>query len=696
MTGYSEYNNFQIEVDSDRVLWLGIDREGMKVNSLNFALFEELNKIIDEVELQKPAGVIIYSAKNNGFVAGADINQFTKLDDIEDAFKLVRQAQTILDRLEAVKVPVVAMINGFALGGGCELALACHYRVALDDPKTKIGLPEVKLGIQPGWGGTVRLPKLIGAPKAMSIILAGSAVSARAAQKMGIVDATVPLRELKRAAKFYVMKRPARHKASFIESMTNSSLMRPLLARTMRKQLAAKIKKVHYPAPFAVVDNWQKVGVGSQAMSTEAKSISHLLVSPTSRNLVRVFFLSERMKGLAKGISFKPQHVHVIGAGTMGGDIAAWCALRGMYVTLQDRAPEYIAPAIKRAFKLFSKKLKQPNLIQAAMDRLQPDVTGDSVSRADVIIEAIFENLEVKQQLFKELEQKAKPEAILATNTSSIPLDEINQVLDQPERLIGIHFFNPVAQMPLVEVVRGEKSSEDSVQKGLAFVGKIAKQPLPVKSSPGFLVNRVLMPYLMEAMELLREGVSAPLIDKVAMNFGMPMGPVSLADTVGLDVCLAVAENLSQHYGGEVPQKLRDMVANKQLGRKTGKGFYEYKNGKPVKPASPSESAALSRDDIQDRLILRMVNESVACLREGVIEDKDLLDGGMIFGTGFAPFRGGPIHYSEDRGLDATIRRLSELQNKYGERFTPDAGWQQLQEGSSNSAVKTDKVAVGE
>ncbi len=685
MSVYNEYTHFRMEVDSDDVLWLGIDRHDMKVNSLNVELFDEFNKIIAEVELNKPKGLIIYSAKSNGFVAGADINQFTQLKDTDQAFELVRQAQDVLDRLEALPVPVVAMIDGYAFGGGCELALACHYRVARDDSKTKIGLPEVKLGIQPGWGGTVRLPRLIGAPKAMGIILAGRAVSARAAKKLGFIDAAVPLRELKRAAKYYVMNKPPRHKASFVESLTNSAPVRPLVARMMRKQLAAKANKKHYPAPYAVVDAWQKNGVGPQAMQAEARSISELLVTPTSRNLVRVFFLSERMKALAKGIEFAPQHVHVIGAGTMGGDIAAWCALRGLYVTLQDRAPEYIAPAIKRAHKLFKKKLKKTHLVQAAMDRLQPDVSGDSVSRADVIIEAIFENTEAKQQLFKSLEEKAKPDAVLATNTSSIPLDEINQVLDQPERLIGIHFFNPVAQMPLVEVVRGAKSSEETVQKGLAFVGKIGKQPISVKSSPGFLVNRVLMPYLMEAMELLREGVSAGTIDKVAMDFGMPMGPVTLADTVGLDVCLAVAENLAQHYGGEIPQQLRDMVANKQFGRKSGQGFYTYKNGKQVKAASDGKLVSMRTEDIQDRLVLRMVNESVACLREGVIDDKDLLDGGMIFGTGFAPFLGGPIHYSESCGVANVKARLKAMVSSFGERFEPDAGWDDLLSGDVQS-----------
>lgn len=693
MSRYSEFKHFDLDVDQDGLLWLAINRQDMKVNSLGSELLTEFDQIIGELELNKPNGLIIYSAKANGFVAGADINEFTEFSDAEETFKLVRQAQGIFDRLEALPFPVVAMIDGYAFGGGCELALACHYRVARDDSKTKIGLPEIKLGIQPGWGGSVRLPRLIGAPKAMGLILAGRAVSAKAAKKMGFVDAAVPLRELKRASRYYALQKPARHKASFTESMTNSALVRPILAKVMRKQLAAKAKRSHYPAPYAVVDAWVKNGVGHHAMEAEARSISKLFTTSTCQNLIRVFFLSERMKGLAKQGDFSAKHVHVIGAGTMGGDIAAWCALRGLYVTLEDRGAEYIAPAIKRAHKLFSKKLKKPHLVQAAMDRLQPDVAGQSVSRADVIIEAIFENLAAKQELFKRLEQQVKPGAVLATNTSSIPLDEINQALESPERLIGIHFFNPVAQMPLVEVVYGEKSSDDVVSQGLAFVGKIAKQPISVKSSPGFLVNRVLMPYLMEAMLLLQEGVSATMIDKVATDFGMPMGPVTLADTVGLDVCLAVAENLSQYYGGAIPQQLRDMVDKKQLGRKSGQGFYQYKKGKAIKPASASESISIPRDDIRDRMILRMVNESVACLREGVIDDKDLLDGGMIFGTGFAPFLGGPIHYSEDRGAEEVIARLQAMVVSYGDRFKPDQGWQTLT-GSAGVTPAAEAVAT--
>lgn len=668
------YENWKLEIDKDNILWLYFDKKNSSANTLNGPVIMEFAEIIDGIEKDSSLkGVILASAKSSGFIAGADIEQFTKFKDEQDAFELVRKVQKLFNRWEALKIPTVAMIEGFCLGGGTELALACRYRVAEDGPKTRIGLPEVMLGIHPGWGGTIRMPRLIGAPMAMDLILTGRAVSARTAAKMGIVDEAVPKRQLKRAAVYYILNKPKPHQPTLFQKLTNASLIRPLLAKQIYKNLNRKANRDHYPNLYAVVDNWVKYGVyGEEAYLAEAKSIAHYFLHPTSKNLVRIFFLQERLKGLAKGTDFSPKHVHVIGAGTMGGDIAAWCALMGLRVTLQDREPKYIAPAIKRAYALFKEKLKVPREIQAAIDRLMPDPQGIGVEQADIIIEAIYENLEAKQKLFQDVEARAKPDAILATNTSSIPLDEINAVLKDPSRLVGIHFFNPVAKMKLVEVVAGNKTNPEVLQKAIAFVRRIDRLPLPVKSSPGFLVNRVLMPYLMEAFLLLEEGIPPEVIDRAAVQFGMPMGPVELADTVGLDVALSVAENLSKHFGGKVPERLREMVKKGELGRKSGKGFYVYKNGKPIK----SKSKATSQPpDITDRLILRMLNEAQACLREGVVADEDLLDAGMVFGTGFAPFRGGPMNYAKTHGKEAIYHKLELLQQKYGDRFKPDQGW---------------------
>lgn len=676
MNNTQTYNNWRLETDSDKILWLFFDKENASVNTVNRPVMEELSAIIDTLANDTThKGVILASAKKTGFIAGADIAQFTQFKDIDEATAVLTLGQHILNKLEALKLPTVAMIDGFCLGGGLEIVLACRYRVAEESGKTRLGLPEVKLGIHPGWGGTVRLPRLIGGPQALNMILSGHTISGKAAAKLGFVDVAVPKRQLVRAAKSYVLKPPAPHSPTALQALTNKKLSRQVIAHFLRKQLQNKVNPLHYPAPFHVVDNWEHVGVDTnEAYDREVKSCAKLFFTDTCHNLVRVFFLQDRLKALAKETAFKPQHIHVIGAGTMGGDIAAWCALQGLTVTLQDLEPRLIAPAIKRAYGLFKEKLKEPNLVQKAMDSLIPDVAGSGISKADIIIEAVVEDLAIKQSTFKMIEARAKPTAILATNTSSIPLDEINTVLRQPERLVGIHYFNPVAKMQLVEVVKGNRTSQEILDKAMAFVRKIDRLPLPVKSSPGFLVNRILMPYLLEAMELMNEGIPMTAIDKAMKNFGMPMGPITLADTVGLDVCLSVANHLGNYFHTPVPPRLKELVEKRKLGRKTGEGFYKYdKSGKQIKPDQPPYDKPL--DDIANRLVLRMLNESFACLREGVVADGDLLDAGMVFGTGFAPFRGGPIQYAKSQGIHELYEQFVKQQLARGEKTETTQTW---------------------
>ncbi|MFB3116187.1 MAG: 3-hydroxyacyl-CoA dehydrogenase family protein, partial [Gammaproteobacteria bacterium] len=472
---------------------------------------------------------------------------------------------------------------------------------------------------------------------------------------------------------------PAISASGKIRAIANTRVVRPLLAKYLRKQVAKRAPEKHYPAPYALIDLWEKYGGDEKIMlMEEAISVAQLVSGGTAQNLVRVFLLQERLKSLGKGVDFQPKHVHVIGAGIMGGDIAAWCALKGLTVTLQDREPKFIAPAVKRAHALFKKRLKAPHLVQAAKDRLIPDQQGSGVKSADVVIEAIIENKEAKQELFSQIESLLKPDTILATNTSSIPLDELSETLQQPDRLVGIHFFNPVAKMQLVEIVEGENTSQENKNKAAKFCRCIDRLPLPVKSSPGFLVNRILMPYLMEAVKLLEEGVPAQVIDRAATDFGMPMGPILLADTVGLDICLSVAEILGEALGLNVPEALRKKVKAGKLGVKSGQGFYQYKKGKQMKTKVNVDNSDSHSEDIADRLILQMLNESIACLREGVIGNMDLVDVGMIFGTGFAPFRGGPMHYMEQRGRQDIVDRLKELEGQYGERFAADAGWETI------------------
>jgi 3-hydroxyacyl-CoA dehydrogenase/enoyl-CoA hydratase/3-hydroxybutyryl-CoA epimerase len=670
------YKNWTVEFDGDKVAWLGLDKAGSSTNILSRDVIDELNDILDELGGAAVRGVVFYSAKANGFIAGADVKEFTTLTDPNMAFELIRRGQAVMDRIEMLNCPTVAMIHGFCMGGGLEMSLACKYRIAEAD-SARLGLPEVKLGIHPGFGGTVRSTQLLGAPAAMDLMLTGRTVDARRARKMGLVHYAVPMRQLKRAAKAVVMQPPKDKPLPLWKRLSNSKWVRPMLAKYLWRNVAKKVSQEHYPAPFALIDLWLKFGdEPSEMLREEALSVARLITGSTAQNLVRVFFLQEKMKESGKLEGYRPKRVHVIGGGVMGGDIAAWCAMQGMRVTVQDRSHESLGRLMGRAYKLYQRKLKRPRPIQAAMDRLIPDIHGHGLKHADVVIEAIFEDLEAKQDLFREVEAQVGPDTLLCTNTSSIPLEEIGTVLKDPGRLVGLHFFNPVAQMQLVEIVEGKQTHAEAVDRASAFTHQIKRLPLKVKSSPGFLVNRILMPYLMEAVVMAEQGVPLTAIDKAAVKFGMPMGPITLADTVGLDICLHVAENLSQHLGGEVPKRLKRMVEAGQLGKKSGQGFYRYdKSGKVESTSNGNEKP---EHDVTERLTLRYINEAMACLREGVIGDEDMLDAGMIFGTGFAPFRGGPLHYVHGEGVQTLRDRMQHLEEKYGERFHPDAYWGQL------------------
>ncbi|MCX7114975.1 MAG: 3-hydroxyacyl-CoA dehydrogenase NAD-binding domain-containing protein [Gammaproteobacteria bacterium] len=663
----NHYKHWKVEIDHKKIAWLGLDRANSAVNTINHQILDELNSLLQDIEERADLiGVVIHSLKKKGFIAGADVHLFSKFETSEPVLEFLRKGQVVFARLESLTIPTIALIDGFCLGGGLELALACRYRIATDSIDTKLGLPEILLGFHPGWGGTVRLPRLIGGLNALGqMILLGKSVSGSRAKQLGIVDDVVPYRQLKRAAYAYMQQPPKPHAPSWMEAMTNRAGMRTLLAAFMRYKTSKFVNKNHYPAPFATIDLWEREGaVGERSYLQEIDSVEHLMTqNDTAKNLIRAFLLRDRMKGFAKNSSFKAQKVHVIGAGTMGGDIAAWCALCGLTVTIQDKSIEQIAPMMVRATLLYKKVLKKPYLVQAALDRLIPDVSGEGIRRADVVIEAVFENLNVKRAIFKRIEAEARPDALIATNTSSIPLEEIAEALTQPERLVGIHFFNPVSKMELVEVVHSSKTASTVYDAACAFVGQIRKLPLPVKSSPGFLINRVLMPYLMSAVALLEEGHKPEQVDLAAKAFGMMMGPVELADTVGLDVCLAVAENLISHFGGTVPQLLRDKVKKGNLGRKSGHGFYLYKKGKAVKKHI---DASEKNDVLIDRLMGPLVKEANLCLKEKVVQDADLLDGGMIFATGFAPFRGGPIHWSTQgkHGCDETPQQRAHEESE--------------------------------
>ena len=669
------YENWRLDTDGNGIAWLCIDKPESSANTLSADVLRELNDALEQLESALPKGLVVYSGKDRGFIMGADIEEFTRIQSEQEAHGLIRLGQGIMDRVEALSCPTVAVINGFCLGGGLELAMACDYRLVYRGDKKILGLPEVQLGIHPGFGGTVRAVQLAGVRPAMQLMLTGGSIRPDKARRIGLVDGLTDAENWKKDAETLIRSTPPKQRAPFVERLLGAAPVRPFIRNVLLKQVRRKANKAHYPAPYAIIDLWAKLGASRQTgYEAEARSMAKLVVTPTSRNLVRVFFLQDGLKSQGDKSTVPPQHVHVVGAGVMGGDIAAWCALRGMTVTLQDREQKYIDPALERAATLFEKRIRNTADRNDAHDRLKADVAGDGVRNADLIIEAIFENLEAKQALYKDLQAKMKPGAMLATNTSSIPLEELCTVLDEPRRFIGLHFFNPVAMLPLVEIVRCEDTEQSALDSGFAFTRKISKLPLECASAPGFVVNRILAPYMAEAMALIEEGVPLKLIDQAAENFGMPMGPVELVDSVGIDVALGVSKVLGEAMQRPVPARLGEMVADGKLGRKSGKGFYEWQDGKALKP----EASGKAPDDIEDRLILPMVNEAVACLADGVVSDADKLDAGVIFGTGFAPFRGGPLHYARERGIADVTATLERLSAAHGERFRPHAGFTDL------------------
>ncbi|EIM01969.1 3-hydroxyacyl-CoA dehydrogenase NAD-binding domain-containing protein [Rhodanobacter denitrificans] len=670
------FNHWKTSQGDDGVVTLTLDRADSSVNAISRAVLDELEQIVERLAIDKPAGVIVHSAKSSGFAVGADVKEFIEYAKHDSVLENIEHGQRVYEALARLPCPTVAAVHGACMGGGTELILACRQRIAADDERTRIALPEVMLGIHPGWGGTARLPRLIGATEALPLMLTGKSLSAKRALGLGVVDRLARADELLAEAKLLLRhpaSRPFARRARAWAS--NTWLARQILAPMVFKQTAAKVRKEHYPAPFAMIDVWKRGGSAiQQRLKLEARSVAKLAQTPTAQNLIRIFFLQERLKGQGGGIEHGIKHVHVVGAGVMGGDIAAWAALKGFEVTLQDREMKFVQPALDRARALYEKKLKAPEKVEVAMRRLRADVEGSGVASADLAIEAIYENARAKEALYAGIEPQFQADEILASNTSSIPLDELRKNLAAPQRFLGLHFFNPVAQMPLVEVVRHDRLDPAIEKRALAFCKAIGKLPVAVKGTPGFLVNRILMPYLLEAMRLYSEGVPGPVLDREAKKFGMPMGPIELADTVGLDVCASVGKELAPFLGLEVPPGLDEKLAAGKRGKKDGQGLYVWQDGKPQKPEIDKDY--VTPPDVQERMILPMVNEAIACLADGVVDDADLLDAGVIFGTGFAPFRGGPIQYTRSEGADQLKARLEQLAQRYGDRFKPKHGWE--------------------
>ncbi len=637
------FRHWQIKRGTDGLAWVTLDVAESSANTLGCEVLEEFATVLDALDRDPPKGAVIRSGKSAGFIAGANIEEFTRISSAEDAKVMVRRGWDLYNRLAAVKYPTLALIRGHCMGGGLELSLACRYRVVVDEPGTKLALPEVMLGIVPGWGGMLRLPQVVGPAAAFDMMLTGKNIDARRAKKMGLADECVPARVMDNTARTVVLSGRSRRELPFMQKLMLGPL-KGIVASSAKKQVARRARREHYPAPYAIVETWQKYGGNALAVPAgDPASLETIFASPTTKNLVRVFFLQDRLKSFGKDSDFAPAHVHVVGAGVMGGDIAAVCAMRGMTVTLQDQTVERIAPAIKRAAGLYKRRYRNDaKQVRFALDRLIADPQGTGVAQADVIIEAIFENLEAKQALFRDIEARAKPDAVIATNTSSLKLEDIGTVLHNPARLVGIHFFNPVPMMPLVEVVSAANTEPEAARCAAAFVRRIDKLPLPVKSAPGFLVNAVLGPYLLEAMRCVDEGVAPEVIDAAAVAFGMPMGPIELADTVGLDIAMAAGKGLTG--AAEPPRKLATLIQAGHLGKKSGKGFYNWVEGKPQRVSGGQPPAGL-----QARLIEPLLDATRRCVEQGVIGDAELADAGVIFGTGFAPFTGGPMNYLNER-----------------------------------------------
>lgn len=667
------WRHWRLARDENQWAWLLFDRPDAGVNLLCQQALRELDAVLNDVLRDMPRGLVLRSAKPGGFCAGADIHEFSRVGEPDGVIEKLEAAHAVADRLTALPFPTLAVIHGLCLGGGLELALCCDYRLAV--PDARLGLPEIRLGLHPGLGGTVRLTRLIDPVKAMTMMLTGRSIDARRALRYGLVDAVVEERHIGAAVNALLNSPPPRRREKLKSRLLATRPARRIEARMMRAQSARKVPPEHYPAPEALITLWEEYGGDLEQMrEAEIHSFSQLLAGTTARNLVRVFLLREHMKQLTRTGQPPLRQVHVIGAGAMGGDIAAWCALKGLRVSLFDRQPDAVAGAVARTAALCRRKHLTDRATREVLDRLIPDLDNHGIPRADLVIEAVPEKLDIKQQVYREVEPLLREGALLATNTSSIPLQQLREGLADPGRFVGLHFFNPVAKMQLVEIVRHDALVSTSLDQALAFVGQLDRLPVPVAGRAGFLVNRALTPYLLEAMILLDEGVSAETIDAAAVAFGMPTGPIELADRVGLDICLGVAELLRKH-GDEamapIPDWFRDMVAGGELGRKAGQGFYTWKNGSPQKDKRFSQAD----EALRDRLLLPMLNACMNCLREGVVDDEDLLDGAMIFGTGFAPFRGGPMHYARRRGFQDIAETLAALADQHGKRFEPDPGW---------------------
>ena len=634
--------HFDISTDSKNICWAKLDVKGKSVNVLTQEVMLDLAKLLDWLEENDNLrGFGFMSGKPGGFIYGADISEFELYKSATDVLHHMQFVHGLFDRIERLKVPTCVGIDGIAVGGGLEIALAFDHIIITGNHKTKLGFPEVNLGILPGYGGSGRAYRRVGTATVTQMMLSGKPMAAFAAHEAGLIDQKVDGAEhLKPAIGAWLIeqksKKPNREQR---ESSADQNALNEANAKFLNR-----LRADHTPAPFAILDHVKRHGHSASEMSAgEMDIFPDLMVGSASKSLRRVYHLTDRIRKTARGDS-AISNVHVVGAGVMGGDIAAVAAMSGLMVTLSDMNPKATELAIDRAAKLFERRLKSDDKITAAKHRLKSDPQSDGAKNADLIIEAVAEKLSVKQAVFADLEKIIKPNAVLATNTSAIPLEDIATVLADPSRLIGLHFFNPVPVLPLIEVIWSLHSNQDIVTRGMRFAGQIGKMPIRCKSSPGFLVNRALLPYMFGAMEAVASGESPEKIDQALVDFGMPMGPIELSDQVGLDVCLDVGIVLGMGPGAE--KLLKSKCREQTLGRKTGSGFYEWSENRAVRSRESLEPKV--SDKMARRMLAPMVDECRKAVQEGVVDSADDADAGMIFGTGFPGFRGGPINWASE------------------------------------------------
>jgi 3-hydroxyacyl-CoA dehydrogenase/enoyl-CoA hydratase/3-hydroxybutyryl-CoA epimerase len=713
MAAASQYLKREI-IESDIAL-LTFDRPESTANIFDQPTFDELKENLNFLETEKGLhGLIIRSAKPKIYIAGADLKGFTADLNPERIAFLIEQGQKAFDRISNLPFVTVAAIHGVALGGGFEIALACDYRVASLDPGTKVGFPETMLGILPAWGGSTRLPSLIGFQKALDAILTGRQFPAKLAAKLGMVDAVTYPERIIGVATGLIRKSDGKKRAPR-QLLVNRPPISKLVKSEAEKRLKAKTRG-NYPAQQKALD----VVFASltlpheQSLENEKNRFVELALGSEAQNLIRVFFMQERAKrlkvdlGESSGVPVKSvRKCMVIGAGLMGAGIAQWLSARGIRVLLKDVGPLPLAKGIQSIDKLNREAVRRyvfsENEARAAYDRIVPIFEDVPLRDIDLVIEAAVEELEIKKKIFAALDGRISPEVIIASNTSALSIDEMAGSLQHPDRMVGIHFFNPVHRMQLVEIVSGPKTSALTVERALRFVKSIGKLPVLVKDSPGFLVNRVLLPYMVEAVRLFREGHRLTNIDSVILDFGMPMGPLRLTDEVGLDVAAHVVHELDGRltHLGPLDDTLQRMMAKGWLGRKSGKGFYQYNAAGRESPNSdlgsfqPAEPALQNEGDLRDRLVLIMVNEAARVLEEKVVETAEDIDFGMIMGTGWAPFRGGPLRFADSLGITTVVSRLKNLQARIGERFAPCALLSEMAEKGGNFYPQDRKLVAG-